>query len=652
MLPMSTKKKSTRKKKRVKTSKTKPIFRFWRDLSNYKILIPIALLTFAVFSPSLDNGYVNWDDDRNFLENKNVTDVRAENIGTQLGKIFTSGVIGNYNPLPIATFAFEKLIFGFENPMPWHLNNILLHILCTLLLFRLLKLLKLGNITTIGVTLLFAVHPLRVESVAWITERKDVLFGAFYLGALINYVKYQRSKKQKKYLIWIYVLFSLSLLSKIQAVTLPLSMLAIDYWMKRKIGWNLIIEKIPYFLMSLAIGIIGILVLEDQGSLETSATYSLFQRLFIGSYSYMIYLVKSLVPYKTLPLYPYPETIPWYIYASMALVPLYLYGFYYAWKNNHRAIVFGIAFFTFNIFFLLQILGAGQGFLADRFSYISFIGLFFILAYYFEKITLDYPKYRNAFYGLGAALILGYSYLSFEQNKIWKNSDTLWSHVLKYHRNITVAWGNRANYYRDIGETQKALNDYSEVIRLTPEKSNAYNSRGKLYFNSSNRRDWPLAMNDYKKALSIEPNNAEYMTNLGAIYAKMDDRSNALKYFSDAININPDHAVAYLNRSIIFQLLNRYSDALSDIQNYLRFNPYESDLWYESGRLKRILGRPTEALPDFNRAIQYNPNKGIYYYERSKAYYDSGNINNARIDFQNAQGKGYQGEASYINLLR
>jgi tetratricopeptide (TPR) repeat protein len=649
---MSTKKKSTRKKKRIKASNSTPLFTFWRDLSNYKFLIPIALLTFAVFSPSLDNAFVNWDDDRNFFENKNVMDVRAENIGTQLGKIFTSGVIGNYNPLPIATFAFEKLFFGFENPMPWHFNNILLHIICTLLLFRLLRLLKLSNTVAVAVTLLFAVHPLRVESVAWITERKDVLFGAFYLGALINYVKYHKSKKQRKYLIWIFVLFTLSLLSKIQAVTLPLSMLAIDYWMKRKIGWNLILEKIPYFLMSLAIGIVGILVLEDQGSLETSTTYSLFQRVFIGSYSYMVYLVKSIVPYETLPLYPYPEVMPWYMYASMTLVPFYLFGFYYAWKNNHRAVVFGLAFFTFNIFFLLQILGAGQGFLADRFTYIAFIGLFFIMAYYYEKLTLEFPKYKNAFYGLGAALILGYSFLSFEQNKIWKNSDTLWSHVLKYHRNITVAWGNRANYYRDQGQTQKALNDYSEVIKLAPDKSAAYNSRGKLYFNSSNRRDWPLALNDYIKALSIEPNNAEYMTNLGAIYAKMDDRSSALKYFSDAININPEHAVAYLNRSIIYQMINRPADALSDIQTYLRFNPYNSDLWYESGRLKRILRRPAESIVDFNQAIQYNPNKGIYYYERSKAYYDSGNINNAKIDLQNAQKKGYQGEASYINLLR
>ncbi|MEE9372323.1 MAG: tetratricopeptide repeat protein [Saprospiraceae bacterium] len=646
---MSIEKKTKKKKKGINSKLT---FRFWRDTANWKFIFLISVLTFAVFSPSLQNGFVNWDDDRNFLENKNIMDVRAENIGIQLGKIFTSGVIGNYNPIPIATFAFEKLFFGFENPMPWHLNNILLHIICSLLLFRLMLLLKVNHVVALGVTLLFAVHPLRVESVAWVTERKDVLFGAFYLGALINYVKYHRSKKERKYLIWVFVLFTLSLFSKIQAVTLPLSMLAIDYWRNRKIGWSLIIEKIPFFAMSLAMGIIGIFVLGQQGSLETSSTYSLFQRLFVGSYSYMVYLIKSLVPYETLPLYPYPETMPWYIYASMALVPLYLYGFYKAWINGNKAVVFGLAFFSFNIFFLLQILGAGQGFLADRFTYIAFIGLFFIIAYYFNYFSNKYSQYRNAFYGVGVVVILGYSFLSFQQNKIWKDSDTLWTHVLKYHRNITVAWGNRANYYRDNGQTQKALNDYSQVIELVPEKAAAYNSRGKLYFNSSARRDWPNALKDYKKALSIEPDNAEYMTNLGAIFAKMEDRSNALRYFSDAIKTNPNHAVAYLNRSIIYQLVNRPNDALSDIQTYLGFNPYNSDLWYEAGRLRRILGRPVEALVDFNKAIQYNANKGIYYYERSKAFYDSGNINNAKADLRNAQQRGYKGVAAYNDLLR
>lgn len=645
--------KSKRKKARSKGPKTtKSRFTFWSKKESWKFIIPIVLLTFAAFSPSLENGFVNWDDDRNFLENQNVVDVNKHNIGGQLVKIFKSGVIGNYNPLPIATFAFERLFFGFENPMPWHLTNILFHIICTLLVFRLMDLLRVNRTVALGVALLFAVHPLRVESVAWVTERKDVMFGAFYLGALINYIKYHRSQKKRKYLVFVYVLFILSLLSKIQAVTLPLSMLAIDYWRNRTINWKLVIEKIPYFLLALATGIIGILVLQDQGSLESNATYSFLQRLFVGSYSYMIYLVKSLVPYRMSPLYPYPETMPWYIYSSMAFVPAYIAAFVYAWKKKMKPVVFGLVFFTFNIFFLLQILGAGQGYLADRFTYIAYIGLFFIIAWYFDHFTKKIPRYSNGFYGFGAATILLFAFLTFNQNKIWKNSETLWTHVLKYNKNITVPWGNRANYYRDSGQTQKALSDYSEVIKLAPEKAAPYNSRAKLYFNSKAHSDLQFALRDYKKAVSLDPGNGEYLTNLGATYARLNDRNNALKNFTEAIRIKPDHAVAYLNRSIILQQIGKRPEALQDITTYLQFRPYESDMWYESARLKRLMGNANGAIADLNKAIQINTNKGLYYYERSKAFHSAGQINNARTDLQNAQRLGQSVDPNYANQLR
>jgi len=626
-------------------------------VSNLKLFVGILAITFAAFYPSLENGFVNWDDDKNFLENPNVRDINEHNVWTQMGRIFSldfekSSVIGNYNPLSIATFALEKLFFGFDNPLPWHVNNLLLHIICTLLVFRLMELMKVNRNVGLMITILFAIHPMRVESVAWVTERKDVLFGAFYLGALINYIKYLE-KKSKKYLVFIFVLFTLSLLSKIQAVTLPLSMLCIDYWRGRKLGFKLIIEKIPYFTMSLIIGVMGIMALKSQGSLESNSTFEPWQRLFVGCYSYMVYLVKSLVPYKMVPMYPYPEKMPWFMYASMALVPIYLGGFYYAWKKNLKYLVFGLAFFTFNIFFLLQILAAGQGFLADRFTYIAYIGLFFIIAHLLHHLVDRFtPKPSQVFMGIGAVMTIAYSLITFDQSKIWKDSGTLWTHVIKYYPNTTLPWGNRANYYRDSGQLQLALNDYTERIRLDPNKPEPFNSRGKLYFNSTDRSLWPLAKADYERASALEPDNAEYLTNLGAIYAKMGDGNNALSNFSKAITRNPNHAVAYLNRSIIYQQQGNYSGALSDIQTYIKFNPYNPDLWYESVKLKRYLRRPNEAIQDLNTALKYKNTNGLYYYERSRSYYELGNITNARSDYQIAVQKGFKGDANYVNLLK
>jgi hypothetical protein len=153
--------------------------------------------------------------------------------------------------------------------------------------------------------LLFAIHPMRVESVVWITERKDVLFGAFYLLSLIFYIQYIRQKKAWYYVLALLV-FILSLLSKIQAVALPLSLLLVDYWFSRKLSKKLVLEKIPFFVLSLATGLVGIYFLRQQGSLDTTSLFPLHQRLFIGSYSFIVYLLKSVFPWEMSAVYPYP----------------------------------------------------------------------------------------------------------------------------------------------------------------------------------------------------------------------------------------------------------------------------------------------------------------------------------------------------------
>ncbi|MEE4286377.1 MAG: hypothetical protein V2I31_09520, partial [Mariniphaga sp.] len=249
----------------------------------------IAAFTFLLFSPSLKYDFVNWDDDINIYENDNV--VRFDVNG-----IFTHHVIGNYNPLTTLTFALEYQMAG-ENPFLYHLNNLILHVLCTLLVLLLMRKLGLSFLVSLLVALLFGIHPMRVESVVWITERKDVLFGAFFLLSLIFYIDYLEKKKSLFFVLSLGV-FVLSLLSKIQAVALAPTLLLIDYWYNRKPDRSLILEKIPFFLLALATGLAGIWFLRQQGSLDTGTSFPLVQRLFIGSYSFMVYIIKSLVPWE------------------------------------------------------------------------------------------------------------------------------------------------------------------------------------------------------------------------------------------------------------------------------------------------------------------------------------------------------------------
>ncbi|MBK9257271.1 MAG: tetratricopeptide repeat protein [Saprospiraceae bacterium] len=603
-----------------------------------------VVITFLCFTTALNNEFVNWDDDRNFYENPLITTINSENFWDNTKQIFKSNVIGNYNPLTIWTFALEKRIFGLDSPFNWHLNNVLLHLICVLLVFRIGTFLGLRWLGAFILALLFGIHPMRVESVAWVTERKDVLFGVFYLGAMLQYIKFKIDGKSIRW-AWITVLFILSLFSKIQAVSLPLSLIAIDYFMDKKWEFKSVLNKIPFFGLSLFFGIYGMMELKAFGSLsvvEDTTNFSFFQRLFVGAFSFLIYIVKWIFPFRMSPLYPYPNNFPWYFWPSILMAPITLFVLYKSYVTERKVIFFGLSFFIVNIVFLLQILGAGQGYLADRFTYIAYLGLFFIIAYYGEQAIQTKPQLKNVILGGGAVYLLVLGFITFQQNKIWKDSGTLWTHVLKYYKQTTLPYGNRANFYRDKGMYTEALRDYNATIAMKDQQPQAYNSRAKLFFTLAKGRDTLLmALNDYNKAIEYEPNDGEFHVNRGATYARLGDFEKAIENFNKGIELKPDHAVGYLNRSVIYNNMGNIPKALEDIDAYLKLNPYNADIWYEKGRALRLLERPQEAISAYEQAIKINKTNGLYYYEKSRTHAGLNQFNEAKREFQNALNVGY-----------
>jgi tetratricopeptide (TPR) repeat protein len=631
--------KKLKKKTALKSEVTLP--GFWKESKNLIPAFAAILITFACFYNTTNNEFVNWDDDRNFYENEHVITTNSENFWSNTKEIFSSTTIGNYNPLTIWTFAIENRVYGINNPGPWHGTNVFLHLLCVFFVYRISLLLGIRWQGSLLIALLFGIHPMRVESVAWVTERKDVLFGVFYLAALYLYIKGKLEGRVRH--IAIAILFLLSLFSKIQAVILPLSMLAVDYYLSGKITKKDIFQKSPYFILSLLFGLLGVFILDDQGSLESAVTYPAWQRVFVGSYSYLIYLVKAIVPYKMSPLYPYAPTLPLYYYPTILLGPCVLYALFYTYKNNLRIWFFGLAFFTVNIMFLLQILGAGQGLLADRFTYIAYFGLFFIAGFFFDKYIHEIPKYKSPLVGAAIAIFIAFGFLTIKQNQVWKNSETLWSHVLKYYQNSTLPYGNRANYLRSQGRIQEALADYSKTIALNPAGQQAYNSRARLYFDIAKSADTlRLALDDYNKAISLDPQNGEFYVNRGATFARLGDAKNAIKDMSMGIQFKPDHAVGYLNRSVIYNQQGNVQSALDDINSYIKLKPYNSDIWYEKGRSMRTLNRVEESIPAFTRAIELNNRNGVYHYERGRTYSFLGKLPEAKVDILNAMNLGYK----------
>ncbi|HMP30280.1 MAG TPA: tetratricopeptide repeat protein, partial [Saprospiraceae bacterium] len=563
----------------------------------------VLLVTLLCFINTLGHQFVAWDDHVNIYENDLVSTFSFDNFLHNTIEIFKTNLVGNYNPLSLFSLAIDSLIFGIDNPWGFHLVNVILHIICVFFVYKIVLSLDLNWRVAFVTALLFGIQPMRVESVAWATERKDVLFGAFYLWALWLYILQKSGKSSKNRSLLIVILFTLSLFSKIQAVMLPMSMIAVDYYFTGTITLKDFMSKWYYFLLSLIFGIIGILFLREAGTLTIGSEeeFPFYIRLFIGSFSFLVYLVKSIIPYEMSSLYPYRAQIPWYMFASMLITIPYLWALYSAYKADKRLIVFGLLFFFFNVVMMLQILGAGQGFLADRFTYIPYLGLFIIYANYIQKIWNAHVAV-NAFI---VGLFMVYGFVTIRQNMVWKNSETLWSNVLKVNNDLELAYFNRANYRRDNENIQGAIQDYTKVIAIKPDDM-AYNSVAKLYNDNFSELDsLKVALNFSNKAIEMEK-QAGYLANRGIIKFKLGMIDQAIADVNEAIKIAPEDPSAYYNKFIIYNKIGRANEIASDLEKYLELDGKDANLWFEASRLNYANGDFDKALPLINKAITMN----------------------------------------------
>ncbi len=638
--------------------KAAPVGR-WEPAGWLKWALLAMAITAACYLPSLSNDLVNWDDDPNITENPNLERIDRESL-FNIFDLDKGNVIGNYNPLPIFTFYLEKWAVGGINPTLIHFNNLLLHVLTVFFVFRVLLHMGIGIGGAFVGGLLFGIHPMRVESVAWATERKDVLFAVFFFAALMYYVRWiktQDTAKRTTLYLGMVLLAILSGFSKVQAVTLPLSMLALDYWFRRPINLRLIWEKTPFWIISLLFGLANLYTLRQAGSIHDDVThFSFLDRLCIGTYSFSVYLYKLFIPYPMSPLYPYPKPLPIWVYLSPLLFAAVWYGVYRAWKADRRIWVFGLLFFFFNVMFLLQVLGAGQGFLADRFTYVPYFGFFAIAAWLYHTYAWPSALWRPRVNAALGVLFAIYAVWTVRQIGIWKNGGTLWTHVMKYeNRRNSLPYWNRGQYLRNKeGKYEAALEDYTTAITIEPDNPELTNSRGKTYFDMATsgkykgreRELTEKALADFTNALSkpkIKPKTkAEVLINRGAALSSMGRLEEALADLDAGIALAPDNKNGYLNRSLTHFHLQRYDKAIEDYTKYLELDPYAVNIWYERGMLRRSLNKPDEAIADLNRCLQLDPNFALAYLERARAYALKRQKDLAQQDYLRAQQMGLQ----------
>ena len=335
---------------------------FQKKYLNVFLLLVIVVVTVSIYFPSLNNKFLNdWDDGVYVTNNSQIKSLHGDSISYTLNKIVKSYTYGHYHPLTVLSYCMEYNLSGL-NPKTYHTSNLILHIFNSFLVFALIWLLVRQSLIAFILALLFALHPMHVETVAWIADRKDLLCSLFFMGAMCTYVIYHQNQN-KKYYVFTFVLFVLALFSKAMAVTFPIVLFALDYFMSGKFSVKNSKGKVPFLVLSLIFGYVSILAQKSSDALADLNQINIFEKIVFSSYSIIIYVVKLFSFSSISAFYNYPLTengkYPLFFY----IAPFLLFGFVWALlkvKQNKKLIRFGFAFFLITIALVLQIIPAGN----------------------------------------------------------------------------------------------------------------------------------------------------------------------------------------------------------------------------------------------------------------------------------------------------
>ncbi len=618
----------------------------------------MLIVTALIFSGSLKLDWTNWDDNLLVYENPLVREARFIDIFTKPANYNT------YNPLVISSFALEWKLVG-DRPFLYHFNNVLLHLLCSALAWVFFRKMGLTVWWSGFAALLFGVHPMRVESVAWITERKDVLYAFFYLVALQSYLRYLECEKNR-HLSLTFFFFALALLSKVQAVALPFTLILLDWYFDRKIELKAILEKVIFFALSLVIGILGATFFLKNAFVTTDSkaivnTFNYLGQVVLGGYAFTIYLLKSVVPFANSVAYPTPSSLQIQHLIGALIAVLILAGAMAVWRK-FKFVTFGLMFFSFNIMFLLMpFQGNETAFLNDRYVYFAYIGLFFIMAMGMQQLSERFSSYRKPIISFTAALLLIYGIMTINYIPVWTNSNTLWTYVIeKYPGKMAIAHLNRGNYWYSKNQKDKALEDFSAAIEINPEFSSAYANRSLVYLEKD---ETEKALKDYNRYLGLlHPFDTKgNMLNLslsdafshrGSIYSKMDQYEKALADFQKAIELDPFNSDIYFKRALTYMQLHEYDKAVRDFNLCHQTDPDNADVINNRGVCYLRSGNFQSALDDFNKAILFNGANPSYYVNRATVYYKLGRLVEARQDAQTAKELGAAIDPSFGKSLK
>jgi tetratricopeptide (TPR) repeat protein len=616
----------------------------------------IALLTFASFLPALHN-QLNWDDDVNLVNNPHYRGLGW----TQLRWMWTTFHMGHWIPLTWMTLGLDYLLWGMK-PLGYHLTSLLLHATTAVVFYSVaLRILGLARPAPVEhghtslalaagfAALLFALHPLRVESVAWATERRDVLSGLFYLLALLAYLRAcERGEPSRRWYWTSVALFACALLSKSIAVSLPVVLLILDVYPLRRLGeargWcgeparRVYVEKIPFVLLAAAASAIAFLALGRLNNMTSLEALSVLGRLAVSAYGLAFYLWKMLVPLNLSPLYELPATVnpsatPFILsYAVVVALTALAVALRRRWPGLP-------AVWLAYVVILLPVLGIfhnGPQIAADRYTYLAGLGWAMLAG---AGLLSSWHAVRLLLPGFALGVLVGLGVLTWHQAQVWHDSETLWTHAVaidpQSSSNAQNNWGaaladqglpaEAIEHYRQAlqirpdyadahfnwgvalaqqGQPAEAIEHYQQALQIKPEYAAAHYNWG----NARARQGQPAeAIEHYQQALQIKPDYADAHHNLGVALAQQGRLAEAIEHYQQAVHIKPDYAPAHNSWGIALAQQGRLTEAIEHFQQALNIWPGFADAHYNWGNALALQGRLAEASEHFQQALRLGP---------------------------------------------
>jgi len=587
---------------------------------------------FAVYAQVRHFDFVNYDDP-DYVNNPHIRNGLTQQT---LIWAFTSVDDANWFPLTRISHLLDFQLFGLSSG-PQHLTSVFLHAVSALLLFWLLKRMTGARWPSAFVALVFALHPLHLESVAWIAERKDVLSTLFLFLTLWAYLNYANRPAIGRYLL-VVLLFCAGIMSKPMIVTFPFVALLLDVWPLRRFSAKTLREKVPLFAISLAASIATYLVQQQGGSVASFDQIPIAFRIGNALVSYIAYLFQFFWPANLAVFYPYPAEIsPWkQIAATLLLAGITAFTLRTFRRRPYLAI--GWFWYLGTLIPVLGLIQAGLQSRADRYTYVPMIGISIMLAWGLADLCARWPRGKPALAVLGVFACLAWSFLTWLNLGNWRDSVSLFRHAILVTSDNYVAYNNLGAALRRRGQTAEAMADFQEAVRIRPHYGDAQNNLGEALLvqgrtdeaaphvlealrgeprSSEAHVNWATILNkrgqhdeaaaEYHAALLLQPDNAQAHCGLGVALMDLRRYEEALPQLTDAIDINPDYADAHYNLGILFGALQRTDEAMAQFSATVRLQPDNPEAHFNLGTAFAAEDRVSQAIPEFQTAVRLNP---------------------------------------------